>query len=179
MTDIPSIITGLQKASQDVIDWFQSIPDAQYTAGPAGKWAAWQHLDHLIKTTAPLARTLQKDDEWFEQFGTPNREVRSNDAVIERFRFRYAQVTGDIPDRYKPMIDAVNRSELITLYKEAIARICIQLEQWSEERIDSVLIPHPLMGRLIFREMFYFTVFHQYHHLENLKTNYTQYPISK
>lgn len=179
MTDIPSIIAGLKQAATEVSDWFSAIPDAQYTAGPEGKWAAWQHLDHLIKTTAPLARTLRKDDEWFSQFGEPNRNVRTNEEVIERFTFRYNQVTGDIPDRYKPMIDAVNRSELLAQYQEAMDQICEQLGHWSEERLDSVLIPHPLMGRLIFREMLYFTVFHQYHHLKNLKSNYTQYPTKQ
>ncbi|MBK7609450.1 MAG: hypothetical protein IPI18_20745 [Saprospiraceae bacterium] len=42
------------------------------------------------------------------------------------------------------------------------------MELFSEAEIDRYLIPHPLVGKITMREMFYFTVFHAGHHQNNL-----------
>jgi hypothetical protein len=40
------------------------------------------------------------------------------------------------------------------------------LDRWSEAALDSVQMPHPLLGRLTAREMIFFTLYHNQHHVE-------------
>jgi len=47
-----------------------------------------------------------------------------------------------------------------------------QINNWSEEKLDKCLIPHPLLGKLILREMLFFTNWHTQHHLNTLKEKY-------
>jgi DinB superfamily len=42
--------------------------------------------------------------------------------------------------------------------------LCKKLEKLSEEELDTYLLPHPLLGKLTFREMLYFTAYHAEHH---------------
>lgn len=40
------------------------------------------------------------------------------------------------------------------------------LEQWSEADLDRVRMPHPILGPLTVREMLFFTLYHDGHHVE-------------
>jgi len=39
---------------------------------------------------------------------------------------------------------------------------------WTEELLDSRYLPHPLLGKLVAREMMYFIIHHTKHHLDSL-----------
>ena len=39
-----------------------------------------------------------------------------------------------------------------------------KIELFSEQDLDSHILPHPLLGKLTFREMLYFTIYHVQHH---------------
>ena len=38
--------------------------------------------------------------------------------------------------------------------------------KWSEEKLDALQLPHPLLGNLTVREMLLFTLYHQRHHID-------------
>jgi hypothetical protein len=38
------------------------------------------------------------------------------------------------------------------------------LKKFSEDDLDSIRLPHPLLGKLTVREMLYFAVYHVGHH---------------
>ena len=41
---------------------------------------------------------------------------------------------------------------------------------WREADLDRYLLPHPLLGKLTIREMLFFTLYHNYHHVQSLAT---------
>jgi hypothetical protein len=43
------------------------------------------------------------------------------------------------------------------------------LGRWSEQELDRVTLPHPLLGKLTAREVAYFTVYHGRHHVEAVR----------
>jgi len=43
------------------------------------------------------------------------------------------------------------------------------LEQFTEEELDTLSLPHPLLGILSIREMFYLISYHPSHHLAQTK----------
>jgi|SRR5882672_10633400 len=45
-----------------------------------------------------------------------------------------------------------------------------KIEKQSEADLDKYILLHPLLGKLILREMLYFTIHHNEHHLELLKS---------
>jgi len=40
---------------------------------------------------------------------------------------------------------------------------------WTDEKLDNYLAPHPLLGKLTLRELIYFTIYHTEHHLAIIK----------
>ena len=42
------------------------------------------------------------------------------------------------------------------------------VHKWSEDDLDLYVIPHPLMGKLTFREILYFTIYHVKHHKKQM-----------
>jgi hypothetical protein len=60
--------------------------------------------------------------------------------------------------------------ELIEKYTEQKQRLISKIEKQSEIHLDKYILPHPLLGKLTLREMLYFTIHHNEHHLELLKS---------
>src|SRR6185369_6710340 len=51
------------------------------------------------------------------------------------------------------------------LAAEALERA---IEPWSETALDRYRMPHPLLGKLTVREMLFFTLYHNLHHIQNV-----------
>jgi len=43
------------------------------------------------------------------------------------------------------------------------------LENWTETELDTYQLPHLLFGMMTMREMLFFTLYHNWHHLEDAK----------
>ena len=50
-----------------------------------------------------------------------------------------------------------------------IEDITTLLDKWSEQQLDKIIAPHPLLGKLTFREILYFTIYHAKHHQLQIK----------
>ena len=46
-----------------------------------------------------------------------------------------------------------------------------RLGNWSEKDLDKYKLPHPLLGKLTVREMLFFTIYHNEHHLKAMLKN--------
>jgi hypothetical protein len=42
------------------------------------------------------------------------------------------------------------------------------VDSWREADLDRYRLPHPLLGKLTLREMLFFTLYHNYHHVRNV-----------
>ena len=47
------------------------------------------------------------------------------------------------------------------------------LARWTERKLDSVLLPHPLVGHVTVREMVFFALYHQQHHIAVVQGRFT------
>jgi len=47
-----------------------------------------------------------------------------------------------------------------------LAKLEKQIRGYSEETLDTLILPHPLLGKITLREMIYFTAYHAEHHEE-------------
>ena len=47
----------------------------------------------------------------------------------------------------------------------AAAALVTEVERWSERAMDRYRLPHPLLGQLTVREMLFFTLYHNVHHI--------------
>ncbi|MEL6674200.1 MAG: DinB family protein [Bacteroidota bacterium] len=167
------IIEGLEQAFDQLGSWLSEHPDAKFSQGPAGKWTTGQHIDHLIRSMQPLTMALNLPKPQIQMmFGEPNREGRTYEEVVEKYQAKLA-AGGASSGQYDPKeIPAQEKHPLVEELMNQKTSLQETIAQWEEADLDAYLLPHPLMGKMLVREMLFFTVYHTRHHTRNLVENY-------
>ena len=159
------IITGLTTQFDAFMQTIATFPEAHFEDMPNGKWSAGQNLHHLISSVNPLHLAFAMPKfilKW--QFGKPNREPRTYEALVERYQEKLAN-GGTAPIAFEPpVIPLLQREKLLKNYLNHKNRLVSSVEKWSEHDLDNYLLPHPLLGKLTLREMLFFTIYHNEHH---------------
>ena len=147
-----AIAERLRATHDALIGAVTALPEGVRTAPANGKWSPAQHLEHIRIGLALTNKALGLPPillRW--RFGTPNRPGRDYDALVARYREKLS-AGGRAPSRFVPK--QVDEHGLK-------AR---RSGRWSDRRMDSYLVPHPLLGKLTLRELLYFTCYHAEHH---------------
>jgi hypothetical protein len=130
-----------------------------------GKWTPAQQIEHILRAVRPVAMALLVP-EWFLRwrFGKPNRPLRDFDGLVQRYKEKLA-AGGRASGRFiPPAIPANEVQNIAASLKRTVDTLSRRVMTWAEQDLDSVLLPHPLLGKLTVREMLYFTIYHVQHH---------------
>lgn len=68
-----------------------------------------------------------------------------------------------------PVITFERKDDLIKKYERHKKKLTAKIEKQKEVDLDKYILPHPLLGKVTLREMLFFTIHHNEHHLESLK----------
>jgi hypothetical protein len=142
----------------------------QFEVSPNGKWSAGQNLDHLIRSIKPLqlAYGLPK----FALrilFGKTNRPSKTYDELVAKYKAKLSAGGRASGPFIPPFISFEKKHELAKKYVEQKQKLISKIEKQNEKDLDVYILPHPLLGKVTLREMLYFTIHHNEHHLETLK----------
>jgi hypothetical protein len=140
-----------------------------FEATPDSKWSAGQNLDHLIRAIRPLqlAYGLPKFVLTI-LFGRTNRPSRTYDELVTKYKAKLAAGGKASRPFIPPTINFERKNELIKKYAEQKQKLITKIEKQSETDLDKYILPHPLLGKVTLREMLYFTIHHNEHHLNLL-----------
>ncbi|WP_293908025.1 DinB family protein [Sphingobacterium sp. UBA5670] len=76
------------------------------------------------------------------------------------------------PKQFLPEEIATEQKELlIARIEETLETISQLIALYKEEELDRLALPHPLLGKLSIRELFYLMSYHPIHHLNQIKEN--------
>lgn len=129
------------------------------------RWAAGQQLDHIYRSLSPLNVVL-RFPRWTISmfFGKTNRPSKSYDQLVSKY-LRRLEAGGKASGRYIPKrIDLDQRTTITNKIENSVSKLCELLDRFSEQEIDELILPHPILGKLTLREMMYFTICHVEHH---------------
>jgi len=174
MDSIAEIKTKLERSFSDVSTWLENQEDAHFIQGPEGKWKTSGHLDHLTQTAELVYKGMRIPKlmlRW--KFGKPNRTTRSYDEVMQRY---HSKLDALPPGATTPMtirdFNLEEKAKCLKNYTKAGENLIQQIDKWPEKKLDAFLLPHPLMGKMLVRELLMWTSYHNYHHLRILKEKY-------
>ena len=167
----PQIISALNENVDAFNNYIAPLTKEQFEISPNGKWSAGQNLDHLIRAIKPLqlAYGLPKFALTI-LFGKTNRPSRPYDELVKKYKTKLAAGGKASKPFIPPAIRFEKKDELIKKYAEQKQKLISKIEKQSEPDLDKYILPHPLLGKVTLREMLYFTIHHNEHHLELLKT---------
>ncbi len=165
-----AIIQSLQTNHQQFADHIRSLSVEEFLFRKDDKWSAGQHADHIVRSVSPvnMALGLPKIAPRL-LFGKSNRPSRTFDGLVEKYKDKLAK-GGKASGRFVPKEISLQEKHLLPkAIMHYTNELCNKVEKISEEELDTYLLPHPLLGKLTFREMLYFTAYHVEHHQEILK----------
>ncbi len=148
----------------------QSLPKAQWHVSYHEKWSASQLLDHLVKSVSPVKSALSLPAFLLQFiFGKANRKSKSYEELVARYHEKLeagGRASGRFVPPQKP--DAI---DILSIQLEKIViSLAKKIDSFSEDQLDQLILPHPLLGKLTLREMLYFTIYHVQHHQRQLET---------
>lgn len=134
--------------------------------------ASWSPADtvrHLIKSTRPIVRALSMPRIVLRvMFGKPRRPSVTYEELRNRYLGALAaggQAGGYAPTPRTDKDVAQWRGQIMREFTEVNRAVQTAIARWDDEALDTVQLPHPFAGKFTLREMLFFTLYHQRHHI--------------
>lgn len=153
--------------------FFAGIEGEPFFAAPAGVWSPAENLVHLIRSAKPVALALRIPKVVlrlrFGRMQQPSRSFAAMRAAYVDVALAGGAVAGGA---FIPQVTGSGREvkqRILTGWNGAGRRLEQELAGWSEEALDRLALPHPLLGKLSVREMLFFTLYHTMHHVNDVQ----------
>jgi len=170
-----NIVEVLESSHHDLFEWLNNHPEEKWELGPESKWSTGQHVLHLVQTSRLINKALSYPKFLVKyKYGTSNRPSRNYEEVAKRYNERLfenqekARVFNQ--GLQKPI--AKERQQLIDSLQILNKKLQYKTNKLKNRHLDTLLLPHPLMGKMTLREIIMWSAYHTEHHLNILKKNY-------
>lgn len=163
------IINSLFEKHNSFLKYINELSTGDYLFGYQQKWTAGQQLKHIVLCVEALAQVFNTPKSIIEQkFGLSNKPGCTYKELANKYEGKFKE-GGKAQDRFVPEIVPMNQREILCEdLASLVNELCAEIENYTEQELDTLRIPHPLLGSLTMREMLYNTIYHVEHH--QLKT---------
>ena len=161
----------MQESFENVAACIQSTPDDIFYEQKNEKWSLAENLSHLVQSTKPIASVLKKSKFFFLGFGVSFSKSENYETLRSNYLLKLgkglapANGGGFIAEN----IESISKEKFLENWNLIGSKFPHRIDQWSESSLDRFKLPHPLLGKLTVREMLFFTIFHNEHHLRTMK----------
>ncbi len=170
------IVIILENKHQELFDWLDLQTDESWIQGPEGKWTVGQHILHLVDASKLLNKALGYPKFILKyKFGKSNRDTRSYDDVSKRYQEKLSmnQEKAKTFNQDLKTPSTSERKQLIAQLQVENKKLQARTHKWKDRHLDTLLIPHPLMGKMTVREIIMWSAYHTNHHTDILKEFYS------
>tara|TARA_R110002050_G_scaffold144363_2_gene269893 strand:- start:14529 stop:15056 length:528 start_codon:yes stop_codon:yes gene_type:complete len=169
------IKNSLERRYLALVNYINGLSNAEFTFSYESKWTAGQHLKHIVLCVNPLVQVFGMPNTIIEQnFGTTKTESRTYDELLAVY-IEKLNKGGKAPSQYVPEIVSENeKSELLKTLPKLIEKLNAEIDTFTENELDTLCIPHPLLGNISLREMLYNAIYHVEHHQILTENNLTK-----
>jgi hypothetical protein len=169
--EIARELRALQARAQD---FWSSFSTSGFFQPLGDAWSPADNVRHLLKSNRPVLRALSTPKLLLAvRFGAGLRPSRTYAEVRERYFARLAE--GVTAGRFAPRpLEASEQTEdqrraLLADMDQVSKQLADAIAGWREWQLDRLVLPHPALGRLTVREMLFFTLYHNLHHVRNVE----------
>ena len=163
---LEEILTALEQVEAEVAAYFGGLPNDVFFEGSDEQWSPGHHLKHLVLSNKPVAYALTLPREKLRVWdaGQPRRSHSEMLALYQVALNAGARAFGP----FLPTLDGT-QAEAVAEYSGSIGLLDHACLNWPEPELDGYAMSHPVLGQLSVREMLFFTVHHNLHHLNGVK----------
>jgi hypothetical protein len=147
-----------------------SFQEPAFVHSENGKWSPAQQLDHLVRSTAPVLLAFRLPTLLPSLlFGKAKQPSRTYEELKQVY-LQHLQAGRKASGRFIPASVAFHQKPaLLKQLDQNISKLAKQVGTFTEGELDQYRLPHPILGKLTFREMLYFTLYHVQHHHTQLR----------
>lgn len=165
------ILQRLHEVTEEFSSFCNTISEQQFFRQPTTKWSIAQNVTHLI-TSANMTRLAYRLPKFVVRLytGKPNRVSRSYDELVTKYKLKLEK-GGKASGRFvaKPVDAKKGKDNILQSFRQSMEKLRHTFGKTAEADLDRYLAPHPLLGKITFRELGYFTIYHTLHHLAIVK----------
>lgn len=173
----PILLDQFEQAHIELINYIQTLPAAAYLYSYEDKWTAGQQLTHVILCLQVTSKALLPPEVIEQRFGKIDRPEMTFDELVRHY-LAGLQAGGKAPERFLPgTTDIDQRERLNTELLNLLVTIRQQLTTYSEAEMSSLSLPHPFLGKLSIRELFYLMTYHAGHHQRQIVDHLQHSPV--
>lgn len=166
-----ALVAAFSAEHTAVHDFFASIETATFFSAPDQVWSPAENLIHLTQSSGPIFLLLTLPRMALRlRFGKAKQPSTSLAAV----RTNYTQValagggvaSGSYVPSFEETTDAA-KQKILSDWSTLGGKIETALAKWSEADLDKYQAPHPLLGKMTVRDLMFFTLYHNLHHVND------------
>ncbi|TXE06541.1 DinB family protein [Gelidibacter salicanalis] len=165
----------LEEKYRTLLNCLEVQDDEKWIQGPEGKWTSGQQALHMLQSIKPLNDVLSLPRFWYKYaYGLNDRELRDYDTIVQRYLQRL--------EDYKKNPRKVSKTLRIPKIKDKryiLNRLQVESKKLqyktrriSDKNLDTLVLPHPIMGKMPVRELLMWTAYHAEHHTKQLQESY-------
>ena len=170
-----AVVNLLEEKHQQLFSWLKNQPEDIFEKGPEQKWTTGQHIDHLVNSIKQVNKALSYPKFILKhKFGVANRAVRSYDEIVKKYQDKLSK-NQERAKQFNIHIKTPSEKK----FKQLLSTLQIQnkklqdkTQRWRDKDLDTIILPHPLMGKMPVREIIMWTAYHTQHHADILKENH-------
>jgi hypothetical protein len=163
------IIEAFLRQEEESLAFWNAFDRDAFFQPVGASWSPADTVRHLIKSTRPVVRALGLPKLVLRvMFGKPRRPSVPYDEL--RMRYLNALAEGGQAGSYAPnprtdTTAAAWRDEIMHDFAAVNRNLRTSIGRWTDNALDTVQLPHPFAGKFTVREMLFFTLYHQRHHI--------------
>ena len=159
------IVDAVRGAQREGAAYWSAFGSDVFSQKIGESWSPSETVRHLIKSIRAVTKGLTMPRFVLRlMFGKPRRPSATYDALVARYLGLLE--AGGRAGRFAPSPETTSdRSTILARLAQANDELQKAIARWSDADLDRYRLPHPLLGKLTVREMLFFTVYHQHHHM--------------
>lgn len=163
--NIKEITTALEKEYACFIAYQTGLTTDEFLFTHQSKWSAAQQVKHIILSVKPLVQVFGMPVAVIEKnFGLAKAPSSTYDTLAANYIEKLKQ-GGKAPQRFLPELDNENeKAELLQTLATLVQMLITKIEGFTEEELDTLGVPHPLLGTISLREILFNAIYHAGHH---------------
>lgn len=175
------LLAAFSAETTKIHQFFSDIPTDQFFAAPDDVWSPAHNLVHLWLSSKPIVLALGLPKVALRlRFG----KAKHASTSVAAIRTQYVNVAlaggGVASGQYVPQVKGddsrsgdpdgtAEKAAILTKWQTVGEGVESALQKWQEDDLDRLVVPHPLIGKLTIREILFFTLYHNLHHVRDVQ----------
>lgn len=167
---VVEIAEALVRVHGESVGYWSGFSTEAFFAPLGRGWSPADQVRHLNKSILAVVLGMRLS-RWVLRllFGRPDAPSRSFEVMRECYQAVLR--AGGQAGRYAPapldpsQATEATRQQLMRRHEGILAVLLRTVHRWPEADLDRYRLPHPLLGKLTVREMLFFTLYHNLHHV--------------